>query len=1274
MAGLRSFIAVILLAAAIPLPALTSAEPRPQDMIGGARAYETWTVLGYVCGDNNLETDVLNDLEEMERIETVPGVNIVVQIDRSDQYDIRDGDWRDTRRYLVQYHPASGIGSLRLDEPPLGELDMDDPENLRTFLEWGLEGYPADHYMLMFGGHASGPAKGLMKDGSSSLGGSREMESSDMGEAVRAAVDLTLGHPLDVVSFDVCWMGMAETAFELMDRSDYLIGSFDEIPAAGWPYDKVLGLIVNSTAPMAERLASVIDGFMDNYDIDNAQSYASLCAIDLAAFKESFTGPWKELSEEMFYSAYSNRNLYDLLSSSVDTPRSKDSGADDRYIDVYQFASLLSKDTRTPTRVRAAAEALLGTEEQVLVHSKGGVIHPRSSRLFGIYFPTEWSEPLYPDVAMGGLTAWDDMIAVSVRDLDLRPDRLNWTANPPPSVKFLLRTSDTTYISKVQVEVVSGTVRENISLIGQGGLYSAVHDVGGVSELYYRYRAFSTWGGYIEYPPDGYAYVRFAPEVSPPEVWHRSPALIESTSLNGGLVFYLRDATGLDKVSEEGRPRLEYRERGDPSWYSIPLEEGAYERFLGWTLYSGNPLDMTPGSVVEYHIICRDVNGNSLRYPEAGELTSVMGAGRRFYLDAQRSDLSAFGSLLAEFQGLGMSLDQRTDGDLQGLTDHKGYILISPSAPLSSTDAGRILSFHEDGGEVLLVLDPRNASQSANVAPLLSLLSIGPTADGSVNGYYPASTSSEMGAPLPSIAGSSTGSFRLNSSMHAVYYTRPPLAAMYTMWSQKGRCVVSIPSLLDDDALINVQNRQLADRAITYLSMNMAPMLSVEVDPEGVIVPGTTVTFNLSGTLDRDGTVQTYSLSISDGTHYEGSSPLFEHEFMSAGVYSIELGALDAEGEGSSMMLSERVNRAPTPEFGISPIDVHADDQVTFDYKGRDPDGDVLTVKWSFGDGNAVTGTLVKHSYRQRGNYEVVMTVVDAWGLVTERTFDLKVMNSAPVAGIDKDSITVNGGNANFSGELKITLIVEEGDVISASGSPTYDLDRYDSLNYSWSMGDGSTLYGKEIVHSYLVSGLFRANLTVTDGAGGVDHAELSVSVSNHPPYATFDARTSKHGVVRFDASGSMDDEWDRPGMSFIWDFGDGNSLTTHDPTVSHDYAFGGDHKVRLTVKDLDGASDSYSMTVRSTGLTLTEVISLIAVSVLLIAVAVVLIVLHLRRRMVQEESSLTGLIMKDKGERPDAVRRRDFRQAPGPKKGEPRMKGFARPERAPKGPLKPEG
>jgi PKD repeat protein len=88
-------------------------------------------------------------------------------------------------------------------------------------------------------------------------------------------------------------------------------------------------------------------------------------------------------------------------------------------------------------------------------------------------------------------------------------------------------------------------------------------------------------------------------------------------------------------------------------------------------------------------------------------------------------------------------------------------------------------------------------------------------------------------------------------------------------------------------------------------------------------------------------------------------------------------------------------NVAPTITSITGPATASKGAAVTFAATATDPgQADMaagLTYSWRFGDKGTATGSTVTHTYRYKGNYTVTLTVSDAEGAKTFRTFTILV-------------------------------------------------------------------------------------------------------------------------------------------------------------------------------------------------------------------------------------------------------------------------------------------
>lgn len=139
--------------------------------------------------------------------------------------------------------------------------------------------------------------------------------------------------------------------------------------------------------------------------------------------------------------------------------------------------------------------------------------------------------------------------------------------------------------------------------------------------------------------------------------------------------------------------------------------------------------------------------------------------------------------------------------------------------------------------------------------------------------------------------------------------------------------------------------------------------------------------FDASSCKDPDGNISFYRWNFGDG-----SSQILEenpiHIYRNPGTYTATLTIIDNNGSvavaNTTIKISSNTNKKPTANISI-PSNGYSGSEILFSSAGSsDPDGDILTHYWSFGDETNSTEENPTHIYQSTGTYFVTLKVSDS--------------------------------------------------------------------------------------------------------------------------------------------------------------------------------------------------------------------------------------------------------------------------------------------------------
>ncbi len=318
-----------------------------------------WQFLVYMDGDNDLEEYVVNDLNELERTGSGLGVEVLVQADRIEGYDDKDGDWTGARRYrIVADHDPDVVSSPVLED--LGEIDMGSPDTLADFIDWAATEYPAEHRALVLWDHGDGwlvtgtagaPPPSIASDDTS--GTVLSIAEGDLAEALEPG--LAEHGRVDVLAFDACNMASWEVAHAMQPYARYMSAAETWVGWEGFMYEDVLAFIRDNHAADGAELAMEMSRGAVEEGGELTHSATDLDALlDVSALVDELAGL-----------GIGSAAASDVLLAARDDAQGMDRWWEEWYLDLGDFSTQVGA-SEDPEMAAVAKELTLALDEAVI--------------------------------------------------------------------------------------------------------------------------------------------------------------------------------------------------------------------------------------------------------------------------------------------------------------------------------------------------------------------------------------------------------------------------------------------------------------------------------------------------------------------------------------------------------------------------------------------------------------------------------------------------------------------------------------------------------------------------------------------------------------------------------------------------------------------------------------------------------------------------------------------------------------------------------------------
>lgn len=325
---------------------------------------------------------------------------------------------------------------------------------------------------------------------------------------------------------------------------------------------------------------------------------------------------------------------------------------------------------------------------------------------------------------------------------------------------------------------------------------------------------------------------------------------------------------------------------------------------------------------------------------------------------------------------------------------------------------------------------------------------------------------------------------------------------------------------------------------VTTITVNPKPAAGFTPDARIQCFKNPQFVFTNSSSI-ASGTMQ-YLWDLGDGT-IETTTDV-THSYLLPGDYEVKLIVTSDNGCIDSLKDSVHVYDSPLAGF----LNVNANDQCfknnQFVFNNTSSIGNgTMQYVWNLGDGNTVTTKDVTYSYALPGSYNVKLSVTSDKGCPADTAFDVSA-NQDPVIGFSEPNAQQCFTNNQFN-------FINSSSILTGS------------LQYVWTLGDGTTETTKDVTYSYQNSGDFVVKLVATSDKGCKDSTTQNVKIF---PFAKADFFVEPICVNLNLPLINKTYNNTATNLNYLWDFGNGDGSTFKTPVYK--YPAAGNYSITLSV------------------------------------------------------------------------------------------------------------
>ena len=224
---------------------------------------KAYTIMVYMVGSNLelVDETVTKNIEDMQGqidgkdVISEDTTNVVIETGGSYLFAMPQIPSEYNSRFLVQPDQL-----IPLCEQEKEVRNMGESQTLTEFVDFCMETYPANKYILICSDHGMGAIEGFGRDVNFN-GDSLTLKELDASlKTLKEA-----NQKLDAIAFDACLMGGIETADICADYADYMVASEMTEPSGGFSYSW-LSLLEDPTRSTEYICRQICKSYLERYD------------------------------------------------------------------------------------------------------------------------------------------------------------------------------------------------------------------------------------------------------------------------------------------------------------------------------------------------------------------------------------------------------------------------------------------------------------------------------------------------------------------------------------------------------------------------------------------------------------------------------------------------------------------------------------------------------------------------------------------------------------------------------------------------------------------------------------------------------------------------------------------------------------------------------------------------------------------------------------------------------------------------------------------------